>query len=318
MQVGSRAVALLGVTVMLSAVGLFAQAPAATAGGTQFLVTLEGKNLPPGSVKRTDVVVKVDGKKVPITAWTPLLAQGEGAEMAFLLDDSLRVRVVREFTDMKQFFNALPSSIQVGVGYMTNGNVMMGQGFTSNRDLDIQGLRIPGGSSGTNGNPYFCLSSLAKNWPSRATNKARIVLMVSNGVDRYDGPGGALDLQDPYVDAAIKDAQRAGITVFSIYFQDQGFNDRTDLNTQGGQSRLQQVSQGTGGVAFYQGSFNPVSFTPFFDEFRSALANQYVVTVQAPGKGLQRLKVNTELHHVKVTSPDIVMIGRQIDGVTAN
>ena len=83
--------------------------------------------------------------------------------------------------------------------------------------------------------PYFCLSEFAKNWPgtpvearrnpealdamgpaAAGTRKARFVLMITNGVDPYNGSTSILNQDSPYVATAVRDAQRAGAAVYSI------------------------------------------------------------------------------------------------------
>lgn len=262
-------------------------------------------------VTQKDISIKVDGKKTPITAMAPLLAPGEGVQLMFVMDSALKVRVGREIDDIGAFFNSLPPSVEVGVGYMLEGRTMIGQNFTTDHALAVKALHLPIGGAGISASPYFCLSDLVKNWPSTETGKARTVIMITDGIDRYNGAR-SMDLDDPYVNAAIQDSQNAGVSVSSIYFLDAGFVDRTQPAMLNGQSLLQQVSEATDGVAYYQGEFNPVSFTPFLNQYTARLKSEYVATFLAPGQGLVSLKANAERHHLKVSAANRVVVGNMV------
>jgi len=175
------------------------------------------------------------------------------------------------------------------------------------------------GLAGASASPYFCLSDFVKNWPSNAenqsgassqqpTHKARIVLMITNGVDPYNGSTSILNQDSPYVASAITDAQRAGVPVYSIYYGDTGF--RRGRGSFSGQSYLLQVAQGTGGTTYYQGTGNPVSLIPFLKQFQNALAETYVATFPVDAnKKLVSLKLSTTLPRTKVNAPQQVRPG---------
>ena len=152
---------------------------------------------------------------------------------------------------------------------------------------------FPGGSA----SPYFCLSDLVKNWPSGNTTDRREVLMITDGVDLYYGR--SYDPNDPYVQAAITDAQKAGIIVHSIFFRDTGRFDNSQWTEAGAQNYLLQVSQGTGGRAYWQGFGNPVSFAPFLDDLSTRLKNQYELGILAN----PRNKTQLQPLKVKVSAP---------------
>ena len=175
------------------------------------------------------------------------------------------------------------------------------------------------GLRGASASPYFCLSDFVKNWPSSAedqpgpqsqqpTHKARIVLMITNGVDPYNGSTSITNQDSPYVAAAVTDAQRAGVPVYSIYYTDAGFG--RGRGSFSGQSYLQQVAQGTGGTAYYQGTGNPVSLAPFLKQFQTALAETYVATFPVDAnKKMVSLKLSTTLPKTKVNAPSEVRPG---------
>ena len=55
-----------------------------------------------------------------------------------------------------------------------------------------------------------------------AQRKARFIMVLTNGVDPYNGSISVMNQDSPYVDTAIHDAQRAGVAVYAIYFGDAG------------------------------------------------------------------------------------------------
>jgi hypothetical protein len=125
------------------------------------------------------------------------------------------------------------------------------------------------------------------------------------------------------VQAATQDAQRAGVVVSSIYFGDAGFGGGGGRRGRGGasfsgQSYLAQVSEGTGGFAFWQGIGNPVSMVPYLDAFKRSISETYVATFQAEAQGkkndLIRIKATTDLHGVKLRTSDQVRVGNMESG----
>ena len=297
---------------VLCVLGVWAMAPgAAAAQGTQTetVVTVKAKPreiAPP--VPMSAIEVKVDNKKVPLTAWDSVLGPGRGVQLAFLMDGQLRLAVGKELQDIEDFFMGLPPSVEVAVGYMVNGRVDILQNFTSDHALAGKAMQLPYGRAAMNGSPYFCLSELAKNWPSHEPGKMRAIFMVTDGVDRYNGARN-MDMDDPYVQAAIKDSQVAGLSVSSMYYRDAGLVDQTEGATITGESLLQQVSQGTDGEAYYEGDRSPISMTPYLKRFQARIGNEYIATFMAPGTGLQPFKADSKQKGVKVTAADHVEVG---------
>jgi hypothetical protein len=156
---------------------------------------------------------------------------------------------------------------------------------------------------GANASPYFCLSWLAKHWPSNDPAARREVIMITNGVDYYDPQ---FDLEDPYVQSSIRDSLKAGLVVYSIYWQDTGLFNRTGYATNLGQDLLSEVAEATGGELYWIGYSNPVSLTPYFDNFLLRLKNQYELGFNVPLRGkpqVETLKVKVAVPAVKVTAP---------------
>jgi hypothetical protein len=285
---------------------------------TQALVSVDSKT--PANPTAKDITIKVDNRVTPLLnlAHVP----PNGAQVALLIDDGLRTRLGSELNNLKAFLTSLPQGTEVFVGYMQNGRVVSGtnnSGFTTDHAAAAQGLRLPMGLRGASASPYFCLSDFVKNWPSgtegqpnpqsgQPTHKARIVLMITNGVDPYNGSTSITNQDSPYVATAVTDAQRAGVPVYSIYYSDAGFG--RGRGSFSGQSYLSQVAQGTGGTAYYQGTGSPVSLAPFLKQFQNAIAETYVATFPVDGnKKMVSLKLSTTLPKTKLNAPDQVRPG---------
>jgi hypothetical protein len=286
---------------------------------TQALVNVDAKSVPP--VSASAVTVSVNNRKETLTDWQPV-APGN-AQVALLIDDGLRETVGRELDNMRIFLEKLPPGIEVLVGFMENGRVVSDQGFTADHALAASSLHLPTGLPGTSASPYLCLSDFVKHWPGAGsssadglgmgwTPKARFVLMISNGVDPYNGSTSMMNEDSPYVAASVTDAQRAGVAVYAIYFADAGMRGRSADTS--GQNYLSQVAEGTGGVSLWTGMGNPVSMGPFLDQFRRAVSETYVATFPAPaGRDAKRdlVQVKFSAPKTKLHSPDEVRPGNR-------
>lgn len=260
-------------------------------------------------ITEEQVQATVDRKKTAVSSWTPLRGERSGLQLVVLIDSSARSGLSLQYKDLSSFIQRLPEGAQVGVAYMQNGRAVMAQNITADRKLAAEALHLTNGIPGDSGSPYFCLSDLVKRWPSGATTDRREVLMITDGVDLYYGRG--FDPDDPYVQAAISDAQKAGVVVHSIFYRDTGRFDRSQWTEAGAQSYLLQVSDGTGGHAYWQGFGSPVSFTPFLDDLQTRLQNQYELgLLAAPGNKtqLRALKVKVNAPGVKVDAPQMVLV----------
>jgi hypothetical protein len=273
--------------------------PNAPAGSAQIVVTA----LPQTQTLDTDDI-KVEIGKNPSRVLQIESLKGDLADMQLfiLLDDSARSSSLgTHLPELKNFVGSLPPSTQVAIGYMRNGTFGLVQGFTADHATAAAALRLPVGTPGGNGSPYFALSDLAKRWPSEQPTHRRVALMITDGVDRYYDTE---TVDDPYVEASVDNSLSAGLAVYTIYLRDAGLYDRGGRVTNFAQSRLLQVSDQTGGHAYFQGFGDPVSLVPFLSDFMERLGSQYLLTIQAQNeKGVQPLKVRSELHGVKIQGP---------------
>jgi len=271
---------------------------------TQVLVGVESKSNELPSL--ANVTISVNGKKEQPTSWTPVAPNG--TQIALLIDNGLRESIGTQLSTLEAFIAGLPSGTEIYVGYMQNGTVFPGQSFTTDHGAAAHALHLPLGAPGISASPYFCLSDFVKHWPSTRP-AARFVMMITNGVDPYNGSTSIMNQDSPYVDAAQEDAQRAGVAVSSIYFSDAGF--RGNRGSFSGQSYLTQVGEATGGVAYYLGTGNPPTIQPFLENFQKQISETFIATfpAEAKGKDLARIKVAINLHTVKVHAPEEIRPG---------
>jgi len=294
------------VTLLAVAVPAFAQ----NEGRGQAVVTVLPKHdgeLPP-SVAEQDFAVKVNGKKARVTDWKPFKAPGDKIEFVILIDGSARSSLGRQITEIAAFVRSLPPNIKAGIAYMENGRAVFAAPLTPDHESVLANLHLSGGSFGTSASPYFCLTDLAKNWPSRDPSARREVLMITNGVDPYQVQ---YDSGDPYMQAATKDAARAGLVVYAIYWETQGRIDRGAGDNNAGQNLLAEVAQATGGKSFYQGSGNPVSFEGYFEELLRRFKNQYELGFMVPMNGkaeVEDLKLKLHAPGTEISTPQQVLV----------
>lgn len=265
---------------------------------------MKGDAAPP-ALTPANFKVEFDGKGVDVNRVQPLLTRGSRPpEVALLIDDGLRSNFGVQLREVEQFVqDATASGASVGVGYMRNGAAYFPQGFSTDAERELQAVRLPISAAGIDGSPYFCLQDLVKHWPTN-TGAPRVVLMITNGIDRYNGSVSPLNQDSPYVQSAQDDAQRANVPVYSIYYGRHDFS--ANLPSFSGQSYLQQVADATGGKLFNSGQINPPSITPYFRDFETALRESYVIGFTAAGKHLERLKVSTTVSGLKLHAQQAV------------
>jgi hypothetical protein len=251
--------------------------------------------------------LQVNRHDSPITAVTPI--SPSTAQVAILIDDGLRSSVSLQLKDLENFINSLPAGTQVMVGYMQNGEVRSAGGFSANHEEVASQLRVVESMPGAAASPYFSLSSFVKNWPSNQPG-ARMVLMITNGIDPYNGRPSMMNQNSPYVETAQDDAQRAGVAVYSIYYADSGMRG----GSFSGQSYLSQIAEATGGELFNLGSIPPPSFAPYLKQFRNAIMESYSVSFMASANREKRdtltpIKVTSSQAGVKIHAPENVHPG---------
>jgi hypothetical protein len=272
------------------------QAPNQNAVQVHTTVSVEarhGTEVPP--ITREDVVVEEGHDHDMVTKWIPAQGANAGLDLLVLLDDSSSSSLGSQLEDIRAFIAQQPPTTFVGVGYIQNGTVQMVQNFTQDHASAAKSLRLPlGAGAGVDASPYFSVSDVVKRWPVNPARPRREILLISDGVDTYYG-GGPID---PYVDSAVEDAQRAGVTVYSIYTPGSGHAGHSFYRINWGQNYLSELSEKTGGESYWMGFGAAVSFTPFLDELSHQLQHQYLLTfIPKPEKkaDMQRVHLATEV-----------------------
>jgi hypothetical protein len=266
------------------------------------------KEAVPANLSQQDLSLKVNGKDSTITNWIPLRGENDRLEVVVLIDGSARTSLGTQIPDMAKFVTTLPVNAKVAIAYMQNGTAALTSPLTTDHAQAAKGLHIPGGIPGVSASPYFCLSSLAQHWPSNDRAARRVVVMITDGVDYYEP---RYDPEDPYMQASITDSVRAGLVVYSIYWQNQGRFDRSGYATNAGQNLLLSVTQATGGNSYWEGYGNPVSFEPYFKDLDRRLQNQYEVSFTAPVKGksqVESIKLKANGLSGKIDAPQQVYV----------
>ncbi len=265
----------------------------------------------PIHVSPQNLEIQVSGKQAKITGWKPLRGANTQTQLVLLIDGSARTSMGVQLNDIRDFVKEMPADMEMTIAYMRYGDAMLTGPLSSNPQEVLRGLHLPNDFAYANASPYLCLSNLAKHWPSKDRAARRVVVMITDGVDEYDL---SFDPEDPYVQAAIQDAVRKRVTVYSMYWRDRGFDDFGAYQSFDGQNLLSEVTGATGGEDFWIGMGNPVSFKPFFHELRNDLDNQYELTFAAPLKG----KPEMERLHVKVSAPSAKVLAPQEVYVRSN
>jgi hypothetical protein len=304
-----KATSVLAAGAMLLAVPIFAQNEGQGQGQAVITVLPAHDKEVPANLTQQDLTIKVNGKDSTITNFTPLRGANSPVELVVVMDSGARTTLGTQLGEIQDFVKSLPPDAKVTLGYMENGVTRLSGPLTTDHNAALKGLHIPAGFVGEDASPYFCLSNLAKNWPSNDRTARREVVMVSDGIDPYYR---GVDLDDPYMDAAISDSVRSGVVVYSIYWENKGRFSRTLWGNTIGQNLLLQVTQATGGNSYWEGLGNPVSFQPYFRDIQRRLQNQYEVSFTAPVKKAEVANLKLKVNGIsgKVDAPGEVYVGR--------
>ena len=269
-----------------------------------------GTELPP--INREDVIVSEGRDHDLVVSWIPAQGAHAGLELLVLVEEGSSMDFVSQLSDIRAFIQKQPATTLIGVGYMSYGMVDMLQNFTEDHAVAAKAMRIPMGITGASASPYTCLHDLTKHWPTNDTRPRHEILLISSGIDTYQSEGA----RDPYVNDAIRDLQRVGVVVYSIYQPGAGHMGHSFWRLTWGQSYLSQVSEETGGESYYIGLAPAVSFALYLDELDRQLQHQYLLTfVPKPQKktGMQSVHLNTELSNVDLVGADRVFVPSSSD-----
>jgi hypothetical protein len=261
------------------------------------------------NILRRDLQVKVNGKDAGILTWKPLREDNSDLELVILIDGTATGSIGRQLDDISGFIRSLPPNVKVAVGYMNAGRAVMAGPLSANHAEAVSKLHVPAGVFGSNASPYFCLSDLARKWPSKDRLARREVVLITNGADNYyEG----YNSEDPYLKTAIRNSVRAGLVVYSIYWPIRGNN--SNSQSFAGQSMLTQVVRATGGYSYWDGTNRePVALRPYLEDIAWRLRNQYQLSFQISLEDkpeLQNMNLKVVNQEVEVFAPQRVFVRR--------
>jgi len=270
------------------------------------LVTVESKGENSSTLSKDDVLVKEDRDSRPVTEFRRL--DGTSSQILLLIDDSAGGGFDTQISDIKKFILALPANAEVGVGYMRNGMSQIASDFTLDHSKAANSVRLAMGSGGGDVSPYDSLTDAIKKWPMKDSVVRREVVMISSGIE---GLGGGFPPDNPYVNAGIASAVKAGILVYAIYNPGYGHLGHSLWRATEGQNFLSQLTDETGGELYLIGFGSAVSFEPYFTDILKRQSEQYVLTFEArPEKksGMEAVKIRAASRGVSLAAPDKIYV----------
>lgn len=255
-----------------------------------------GNEIP--TIMQQDMMVYLGHDRQPVTNWVPAKGNRAGLALAILIDDSAGISLGTQMNDIRTFVGQQAPTTLIAIGYMQNGAVALAQNFTLDHTAAAKALRLAQGFSGVDASPYLSISDFIKRWPSNDAIPRREILAITSGIDNvYMG-----SFPNPYADAAVQDAQCAGVLVYSIYTPSAGHFGHSYYRSYWGQNYLSQVSEMTGGESYYLlGPQAPVAFAPYLNQLNRQLSNQFLLTFLAqPEKkvGTESVKLTSEIRSV--------------------
>lgn len=269
------------------------------------VIAHSGNQVP--TVQAGDVQVYQNRERLQVTDWTPLQGAQAALQLFIVVDDASQPAAFgSNMADLRNFITSQPATTAVGVAYMRNGTVSITQQLTNDHAAAAKGVRLPLGNDGAFGSVYLSIADLIQRWPQ--SNVRRAIVMISDGIDELGG----FDVSNPYVDSAVRRAQQNGIIVFAIYTPGFGRYHRSYWRMNMGQIYLSQISDETGGEAYFLGFQAPVSYTPYLDDINQRLSHQYLLTFAAPAQNKPRLvpvRLKTEVPNAELIAADQAWVG---------
>lgn len=258
----------------------------------------------PPPISKSDVLVYSGMKRQDVSALEPAQGDRSALQLAILIDDLSDINT--QIPDLRKFIESLPKATQVGVFYADNGAVRTAADFSTNHEAVAQKVRLTLGLGAAPVSIYISMMDFMSNWP--ATEGRREFLVIADGIDRFRG-----DPASPDVPATIERAQKAGITIHTLYAQGADFVSHNLFRLNYGQSNLAQMADATGGQAFFQGLNTPISFTPLLNQLDMVLHNQYFLTFttdrsQKKKGELRAFRVRAEQHNVEIAAPRRIFV----------
>ncbi len=294
--------------VLVSVVRTYAQDQSASVNVTTVVTVLGPKYTAPPALGKQDISVTEGKQKREVTDWIPAQGDKSALQLAIVIDDADNQELATQLNDLRGFINSQPGSTGIGVFYASNGTVQAASQFSTDHEAVAKTVRIPLGYTGAYSSIYLSVMSLIKGWPVTGGAR-REILLIADGIDRFRGDYPI----SPDVDATIDTAQKAGVIIHSLFATGVGRASRNSFRLNLGQSNLSKISDATGGEAFFQGFFTPVSFGPFLQQLDMVLKNQYWFSYATPRskktKGeLRTFRVRTEQKGVEISAADRIFV----------
>lgn len=270
-------------------------------------VTALGPNFSPApEIPKEDVTAFSGSNRLNITRWVRAQSSDANLQLAILVDNDLGTAMVgRNMQDLQNFINSQPSTTSIGVFYAQNGAATPMAPFTTDHAQASNAIRLTLGRQGDSPSVYLSLADLAQHWPPTNTARREALVLASGFDPLYPG------VEDPYADAAVNAAEKAGIGVHIILIPRARYSGTFRDNISEG--KLIQASTGSGGLDLFDGAFVPVSLSPFLKNLNTALDNQYLLTFEINRSNkksgeLRPLRVRTEDSGVKLYAPQQVLV----------
>lgn len=225
--------------------------------------------------------------------------------LAVLIQDDLSSDVNLQLKDLKKFITTLPKDSRVMVAYIRGGSLQIRQKFTQDLESAADSLRIVISSpSVAPRSPYDGVRDTIKRFKG-LPNGRKAILLISDGLDVSQGLNYASPAQSIDLDRAILDAQRNSIAVYSFYSSATYTENGNSILVGYGQGSLNELSEQTGGKAFFQGTFTPISYQPFFRDLSLALGRQFALTYLSTHmkRGYYKIEVISSNPEVKIEHP---------------
>lgn len=228
--------------------------------------------------------------------------------LAIVIQDDLVTEFNLQLRDIAAFIRGLPPGSRVMVAYLRSGSFQVRQRFTDNLEQAARSLRIVTSSeSSAPRNPYDGLIDVLNRFDALPAGR-RAIIMFSDGLDISGGISSASPGQSTDLSRAIDRAQRKSVAVFPIYIPTVLTGSRLSSDSLlilHGQGSLQKLADETGGRAFHQGSFAPVSLDPYIRQLKLLLNRQFLLSYLSNNmkRGYYRVQVLSTNPDVKIEHP---------------
>ena len=128
------------------------------------------------SVANQDLAVKVNGKSAEAMKWAPFQEPANRVELVLLIDGSARKLGAPD--RRHGAVHQEPARERQGCRRLHGAwECYLSAPLLADHAKVARQLHLPGGSAGSDGGVYFCLSDLAKNWPSTDADARREVVL---------------------------------------------------------------------------------------------------------------------------------------------